>query len=105
MVRGKLVAEPATGSGIAAHHGQTGLSVRFRRGGEKLRPGKNAVNRELKNLLQESGIVPWMRSHIPLIYAGDDLVAVADLWVNQDFAAADDEPGLTITWRNHSAIR
>jgi len=104
-VRGKLVAAPATGSGIAARHCRNGLSVRFRRGGEKLRTSRNGATRQLKNLLQESGIVPWMRSHIPLIYAGEDLVAVANIWVNQDFAAADNEPGFAVAWRDHAAIR
>jgi hypothetical protein len=46
-----------------------------------------------------------MRSHIPLLYSGEDLVAVANIWVNQDFAAADNEPGFAIAWRDHAAIR
>jgi len=59
----------------------------------------------LKNLLQESEVVPWMRSNIPLIYAGDRLLAAGDLWVNAEFAAAEGEPGMAIIWRDHAALR
>ena len=38
-----------------------GLSVRFRRGGERFRPAGATHDRALKKLLQEAGIVPWMR--------------------------------------------
>jgi tRNA(Ile)-lysidine synthase len=58
-----------------------GLSVRFRGGGERLRPRGHPHHRELKKLLQEAHIVPWMRSRIPLLYRNDELVAVGDLWV------------------------
>ena len=81
------------------------LIVRFRQGGESLRPAPRAVRRDLKNLLQENGIVPWMRSHIPLIYREEALLAVGDLWVSADCAAGPDEPGLRIVWVGHGAIR
>lgn len=104
-VRGKISATAVTGRGIAMAHCNQDLCVRFRRGGERLRPESGHHTRELKNLLQENDVVPWMRGHIPLIYAGQDLLAVADLWVNHDFAASDTQPGLAITWQDHSAIR
>ena len=35
--------------------------------------------RDLRTLLQESGIPPWMRERIPLICNGDELLAIGDL--------------------------
>lgn len=58
-----------------------GLSVRFRRGGERFKPCGAEHHRALKKLLQEAGIVPWMRSRIPLLYRDEELVGVGDLWV------------------------
>lgn len=73
-----------------------GLSVRFRAGGERLRPSGDAHHRELKKLLQEAHIVPWMRSRIPLLYHDGELVAVGDLWVAD---ARGIETGAERAWR------
>jgi tRNA(Ile)-lysidine synthase len=103
-VRGKLFARQDATGGIGLVHCAGPLQVRFRRGGEKLRPQPNGRTRDLKNLLQESDVVPWMRSNIPLVYAGELLLAVGDLWVNADYAAAVGEAGLAIVWEDHPAV-
>jgi tRNA(Ile)-lysidine synthase len=61
---------------------RTTLHVRYRRGGEAIKPAGDAHTRELRTLLQESGIPPWQRERIPLIYAGDELLAVGDLFLS-----------------------
>jgi len=55
------------------------LRVRYRRGGERVKPAGSAHMRDLRTLLQESGIPPWMRERIPLICNGDELLAIGDL--------------------------
>jgi len=60
--------------------GRLSLHVRFRRGGERLRPHGDTHTRELRDLLQQAGVPPWQRGRLPLIYAGGELLAVADLW-------------------------
>jgi len=54
------------------------FEIRFRLGGERLaaRHGQQS----LKRLLQERHLPPWLRSSVPLLYAGERLVAVADWW-------------------------
>ncbi len=60
------------------------VSIRFRRGAEKIRlPGRQGRH-SLKKLFQEQGIPPWERKKIPLIYLNDKLAAVGDLWVDSD---------------------
>lgn len=56
------------------------LTVRLRRGGERLRPLGHAHTRELRDLLQQAGVPPWLRGRLPLIYRDGELLAVADLW-------------------------
>ena len=34
-------------------------------------------NRDIKNIFQESRVPSWLRDRIPLIYAGNELVAIA----------------------------
>lgn len=75
------------------------LEVRTRRGGETLRPAGDLHQRSLKKLLHSRGILPWWRAHVPLIYSAGSLVAVADLWVAQEYAAGEGEPAGRIVWR------
>ncbi len=58
------------------------LLVRFRRGGESLKPRGNTHTRELRLLFQESGIAPWQRGRIPLVFHEKTLLAVGDLWLS-----------------------
>ncbi len=50
--------------------------------------------KRLKDLCQEAGIVPWMRERLPLVFVGERLAAVGDLWIDADFAAGPGEPAL-----------
>ena len=58
------------------------LQVRYRRGGERLKAAGKPHTRELRLLLQEAGIPPWLRDQVPLIYADGELIAVADLFLS-----------------------
>ena len=57
------------------------LNVAFRQGGEKIRPAGRKNTHSLKKLMQEAGIPPWQRSRIPLIYCGEQLIAVGHYWL------------------------
>ena len=72
-----------------------GLQIRFRQGGERIRPCGHHVTRAVKKLLQEQGVLPWMRGNVPLLYSGETLVAVADLWIAADCAQ---ERGISVRW-------
>jgi tRNA(Ile)-lysidine synthase len=58
------------------------LLVRTRRGGERLRPRAGGPSRTLKSLLQNEAIDLREREHLPLLFAGEQLLAAADLWVD-----------------------
>jgi len=73
-------------------------SIRFRAGGESLRPHPGRPRKRLKDLCQEAGIVPWMRERLPLVYLGEQLAAVGDLWIDADFAAPAGAPALKPVW-------
>lgn len=88
--------------GLAPALVERGLELRYRYGGEEFRPVGQSHTRTLKKLLQEAGIVPWMRDRIPLLYADGELVAVADLWLA---AAAAQRPGVAVHWENRPPIQ
>ena len=100
---GTLVLARRRGAGIAcARERETGLSLRLRRGGEKLRLRANGPTRSLKNLLQEARLPPWERERLPLLYCGDTLVAVPGLGVASGWEAARGEFGWLASWRLHT---
>lgn len=98
---GRLALVPGRAHGIRKDIVDAGLALRFRRGGETIRPFGSPHTQKLKKLFQQAGIVPWMRGNIPLLYAGDELVAVADLWISDTHAA---EHGLGIVWHDRPQV-
>ncbi|MGB5412223.1 MAG: tRNA lysidine(34) synthetase TilS, partial [Woeseiaceae bacterium] len=88
-------------TGLSAAVMQAGMELRFRQGGEEIRPVGQTHTRTLKKLLQEEGVLPWMRDQLPLLYSDGRLVAVADLWID---AAAASSPGTAIRWPNRPQI-
>ena len=58
------------------------IELRFRAGGESLKPHPGRPRKRLKDLCQEAGVVPWMRERLPLVFVGGRLAAVGDLWID-----------------------
>jgi tRNA(Ile)-lysidine synthase len=76
------------------------LTVRRRGGGETIRPSRGAKTQTVQHLCQAQGVLPWMRDALPLVFADEALIAVADLWQEASRCAADGAPGLAIRWEN-----
>jgi tRNA(Ile)-lysidine synthase len=74
------------------------LNIRFRRGGERCKPAGRRHSQTLKRLLQEYQLAPWLRESLPLIYSGDELVAVGDLWVCEGFQTDSDGYRVLLRW-------
>lgn len=72
---GSLTTEPAVQLPVS-------LTVRWRSGGERIKPAGDRHTRELRALFQTGAIQPWRREVCPLLYEGDTLVAVADRWLS-----------------------
>lgn len=64
------------------------LTLRLRRGGERIKPLGDTHTRDLRDLFQQAHLPPWQRGACPLLYLGDELVAVADRWISARGAAA-----------------
>jgi len=57
--------------GISEELFSGGLTIKPRTGGEEIQLQGQPHTSKLKKLLQEEGIVPWMRDRLPLVYSGD----------------------------------
>lgn len=75
------------------------LQVRFRSGGELVKAAGRPT-RPLKKILQEAGLPPWLREYIPLLYAGDELVAVADLLICDGWLSSNPANTCRVVWRH-----
>lgn len=79
---GRLQLARAAGGPLDAAALPAQVTVRSRRGGERLRPRAGGPSRSLKSLLQGAAIPLIERENLPLLFAGEELLAVADLWVD-----------------------
>lgn len=89
---GLLTLEPAAQLSAA-------LSVRFRQGGERIKPAGDRYTRDLRSLFQTGAIPPWQRDNCPLLYADDELIAVADRWLSERAEIMFAQVGVRLRWR------
>lgn len=74
--------------------------VKYRQGGERCKPAGRKYSQTLKKLLQEYGVKPWLRDRVPLVYLDDQLAAVGDYWVCEDFLSPKGESALELIWHH-----
>lgn len=73
-------------------------TVRPRRGGERiLLPGREHGT-SLKHVLQDLGVPPWTRRRVPLVFAGDTLLAAGDLALSATLHAWLRARGMRLLW-------
>lgn len=72
------------------------VDVRFRTGGE-IFCGNNGHRQPLKKWLQESGVPPWLRDRLPLLFYDGELVAIADRAIAAAYRVADDATGFGLS--------
>jgi tRNA(Ile)-lysidine synthase len=94
----------AQSGGIDARRLPETLMVRRRSGGETLKPGSQARTQSVQHLCQAQGVLPWLRDALPLVFADDALIAVADLWLDARWCVAPGEAGLGLAWEGAPII-
>jgi len=99
IIHGSLIAESSKGNGISKEAIiNNNIEIRYRLGGERIKPAGHKHARELKKLFQENGVVPWFRDRIPLLFINGQLAAVPGLWIEEKFNAGEKEACWQITW-------
>ena len=74
------------------------LTVRLRRGGERIKPAGDPHTRELRDLFQQARMPPWLRMRCPLVFENHELIAVAGLWISEHGKAVFDASGARPRW-------
>ena len=65
------------------------FTVRFRSEGLRCQPKGRDHSQTLKKLLQEYRVEPWLRDRVPLVYCGEDLLGVGDVFLCEGDCAYD----------------
>lgn len=90
----KLIWQSTLGEGLSpVIKGQT-LTVRFRRGGERIKLQNHQHHKTLKQLFQQWQIPTWQRNCIPLIFHDKELIAVVGHAIADAYAAKSGEQGV-----------
>jgi len=98
---GRLQLEAGADLGLSPALFNDGITIKPRTGGEEFQPFGQTHTRKLKKLLQEEGVVPWMRDRLPLLYAGERLIAVGDFWLADNAVT---RPGVAVRWIGRPAL-
>ena len=103
---GVLHFRPEMGRGLSVARLRTAeVCVRLRMGGERIRLQDAGHRRTLKNLLRERGVPPWVRQSLPLVFCGDELVAVPFVGEAVEWRAGPEEAGLIVSWEPFLPVR
>jgi tRNA(Ile)-lysidine synthase len=73
------------------------INTMAREGGEKFKVDAKRPRRSLKNLYQEAAIPPWQRD-VPLLYIGEELIAVAGIGITADWLTTEG-PRISPEWQ------
>lgn len=96
--QGEKLALPGAGSIEASMPLARPLTVRLRRGKERIKPAGDAHTRDLRDLFQTGALPPWQRQRCPLLYDGRELIAVGDRWANATGVSFLAETGAKLRW-------
>lgn len=70
------------------------VSVQFNVAGLRFRPHNRSHSRPLKKWWQEWQVPPWQRASVPLLFFGDELVAVVGYGIAADWVAVEHQSGV-----------
>jgi tRNA(Ile)-lysidine synthase len=101
---GQLELRPAQGAGLSRARLTGPLSVEPRPSGGSFRPAGSAHHRPLRKWLQERGVLPWLRSQLPIVAFDGEIVAIGDLACGGGLAAGPGEDSWRITWHGRPPL-
>ena len=102
--RSELELRPVVGRGLSRARMPGRLRVKVWAGGDRLRLPGSGHRKQLRKLAQERGVLPWHRCAVPVIWAGDQVVAVGGIAISADWAAGPGEAGWELHWRNRPML-
>ncbi len=100
---GSLRCSVEAGRGLSVRKTGETLQIRYRRGGESCRL-TGRPNKLLKKILHEQQVETWLRSRIPLLFSGEELVCIPGIGIAEAYQAEEGEQGWHIQWEQPSLL-
>lgn len=90
---------------ITGDNPEIGINWRVgpRRAGIRMALHSGGPGRKLKSVLREQNIPPWLRMSVPILYQGDEIMAIGDWHLSPDFQQWLDKKQLGYCWRPRRA--
>ncbi len=105
VLNGILMAKSEYGVGISQKKvAGAEFIVRYRKGGEKIQPRNSSHTKTVKQLFQESSVLPWLRDTVPLIYINGELAAIPGFCIGERYSAGEDETSWNIHWSGYENV-
>ncbi len=101
---GQLELRPAHGEGLSRARLTGPLAVAARPSGGSFRPAGSTHHRPLRKWFQERGVLPWLRSQLPIVAFGGEIVAIGDLACGGALAAAPGEDSWRVAWHGRPPL-
>lgn len=95
-----ILPEPVGALCFASPIGGLKFTVCSGRPGDKLSLHPTQGRRQVKKLLAEAGVPPWLRTLWPRVWADGRVVAVGDRWMDGEFAALLRAHGSSLRWES-----
>lgn len=89
----KLKWQLTSGQGLKPHLLKAEITLKYREGGERIQIQGHSQHKSLKQLFQEWDVPPWQRQQIPLLFLGQELIAVVGFAYAEHYAADIGEKG------------
>lgn len=96
----RLVLEGGRGELLADAPPPRMLHLRCAAPGETFRAAPGAHRRSLKNLFQEAGLPPWLRTRVPVIELEGEVACVAGVAASEQWRALQAETGWRLRWQH-----
>ncbi len=98
-IPGQLTITPGQGTAFSRTALQAGpLSLRFRQGGEQVKPAGRHT-RSLKQWLQDCSVPPWWRDHWPILYINEEIAGLPGLFACAGFAPQSLDDAVWLDWQ------
>ena len=75
------------------------VQLRQRQGGERIQLPGRSHSHQLKHCLQQANLAPWLRAQVPLLCAGDTVLAAADRVISAPLQAWLQANGAALQWQ------
>lgn len=99
MYIGKLYLRKTPGQGLDPAKLSSDVRIGWRQSGSICKPAGSKHHKTLKKWLQEYQVPPWMRSRIPVLYLGPQVIAVVGLFICDGWEIKNHQEGLTLDWQ------